>query len=89
MPNFKDQFEYAIAQLEPDRLKAGDSGMAVYHLQLALAALRLYTVTIDGDFGPETLAAVQRLQSQQGLPVTGEFNPETWYALTFWSKPPR
>jgi hypothetical protein len=40
-----------------------------------------YRVTIDGIYGPATRAAVQRFQSAQGLPVTGQVNTGTWTAL--------
>ena len=38
-------------------------------------------VTIDGDFGPQTLAAVQQFQTAHGIPVSGAVDPQTWTAL--------
>jgi peptidoglycan hydrolase-like protein with peptidoglycan-binding domain len=45
---------------------------AVKELQSALH------VTADGDFGPETEAAVRRLQARNGLSVDGVVGPATW-----------
>jgi len=53
----------------------GSSGDAVSRLQYAL---RLPT---DGDFGPETEAAVKRLQARHGLTVDGVVGPATWSVL--------
>lgn len=38
-------------------------------------------LSVDGDFGPATKAAVERLQREKGLEVTGIVGPETWAAL--------
>ena len=38
-------------------------------------------VTIDGAFGPKTLAAVQAFQTAHGLPATGLIDSVTWQAL--------
>jgi hypothetical protein len=38
-------------------------------------------ITIDGAFGPATMAAVQNFQQAHGLPVTGIIDPTTWQAL--------
>jgi peptidoglycan hydrolase-like protein with peptidoglycan-binding domain len=43
-------------------------------------------LTIDGDFGPKTEAAVSAFQQRQGLPQTGEVDPSTWYSL--YDQPP-
>jgi hypothetical protein len=40
-----------------------------------------YKVTIDGDYGPSTAAAVEKFQAARGLPVTGTLDAETWDAL--------
>lgn len=50
----------------------------------AQACLRLdgyLEVTMDGDFGPRTQAAVRSFQSDHGLGVDGVVGPRTWVAL--------
>ena len=51
------------------------SGNSVSRLQYALH------LPTDGDFGPETEAAVRRLQARHGLTVDGVVGPATWSAL--------
>jgi peptidoglycan hydrolase-like protein with peptidoglycan-binding domain len=48
---------------------------AVERLQSALH------LPVDGDFGPETEAAVRRLQARNGLPVNGVVDASTWNAI--------
>jgi uncharacterized surface protein with fasciclin (FAS1) repeats len=50
-------------------------------LQTDLATIGLYTGEIDGIYGPETIEAVERLQEESGLPVTGLPDPATQAAL--------
>ena len=48
---------------------------AVRHLQEALH------IQADGEFGPQTEAAVKSLQARDGLAVDGVVGPATWHAL--------
>lgn len=40
-----------------------------------------YGLSVDGSFGPKTLAAVRDFQSKNGLSVDGAVGPQTWFAL--------
>ncbi|MCW2724358.1 MAG: putative secreted glycoside hydrolase family 25 [Frankiales bacterium] len=57
-------------------LQIGSKGAAVAALQQALQI-----APVDGDFGPQTQAAVMAFQTAQGLPSNGIVGPETWTAL--------
>ena len=61
-------------------VKQGASAHPVQTLQYLLRA-RGHTVTVDGDFGPATNAAVRSFQQQHGLTVDGQVGPHTWAAL--------
>jgi uncharacterized surface protein with fasciclin (FAS1) repeats len=50
-------------------------------LQTDLATIGLYTGKIDGIYGPRTIEAVERLQEEAGLEVTGLPDPATQRAL--------
>lgn len=56
-------------------LKKGSKGDEVKTLQ------RLLSVTIDGDFGPKTEAAVKEFQRTHGLATDGIVGAKTWAAL--------
>jgi peptidoglycan hydrolase-like protein with peptidoglycan-binding domain len=51
-----------------------------YYVRTLQAALH---VSVDGEFGPETLAAVKHFQAEHGLEVDGEVGPRTWAALGY------
>lgn len=44
---------------------------------------RLLGVAVDGEFGPDTLAAVESLQRAHGLEANGIVGPRTWAALGY------
>ena len=50
-------------------------------LQQDLATLGYYTATVDGVYGPDTVAAIKALQASAGLPETGVVDPATEAAL--------
>ena len=54
---------------------------AVMQLQRQLGQLNYYEGPVDGVMGPQTIAAIQDLQRQAGLPQTGQMNAATQAAL--------
>ena len=54
---------------------------AVKQLQQQLGQLNYYEGPVDGYMGPQTVAAIQDLQRQAGLPQTGTMNAATQKAL--------
>ncbi len=54
---------------------------AIEHLQVALH------IAVDGEYGPETLAAVKRLQARHGLHADGVAGPATWHVLGTHDQP--
>jgi peptidoglycan hydrolase-like protein with peptidoglycan-binding domain len=60
--------------------EAGNTGENVYSIQLMLQSWG-YSLSIDGDFGPQTTTAVEEFQSAHGLSVDGIVGPQTWAAL--------
>jgi hypothetical protein len=74
----------AIANYNPNnsyaRLGQGSRGDLVVWAQLHLVSAG-YRMTVDGDYGPATRAAVQSFQSQHGLSASGAITSATWRAL--------
>jgi len=54
---------------------------AVMQLQRELGQLNYYEGSVDGIMGPQTIAAIEDLQRQAGLPQTGQMNAATQAAL--------
>jgi peptidoglycan hydrolase-like protein with peptidoglycan-binding domain len=61
-------------------LTEGDTGSSVQKLQTRLNVWGA-NLTVDGNFGPATLAAVKAFQGQHNLTVDGIVGPQTWAAL--------
>ena len=64
----------------------GATGKAVEQLQTYLNVISqnlaaVPPVTVDGVYGPETISAVEAVQSLYGMPVTGYVGPLTWNAI--------
>lgn len=64
-------------------LRGGASGKLVEQLQRTLNAVLEPSpeLSVDGDFGPQTEAAVKRLQTARKLDATGLVDEATWLAL--------
>lgn len=62
-------------------LREGVFGPAVTRLQERLAALDAYGGPIDGIFGSQTAAAVEKIQRQHNLTVDGIVGPATWSVI--------
>jgi peptidoglycan hydrolase-like protein with peptidoglycan-binding domain len=71
-------------------LSSGSTGPAVAWLQQALKGADIgiqfpaYAGVIDGQFGPETLAALQGLQTWADVPASGVVDDVTWFV---WMSP--
>ncbi|NJL41625.1 MAG: peptidoglycan-binding protein [Leptolyngbyaceae cyanobacterium RM2_2_4] len=61
-------------------LRQGSSGAAVSKLQQLLNT-KGANITVDGDFGSATRAAVLKFQQQNGLVADGIVGTQTWQAL--------
>jgi peptidoglycan hydrolase-like protein with peptidoglycan-binding domain len=62
-------------------LQEGATGGNVKRLQSLLASAGFNPGGVDGDFGPQTRAAVMNYQASRGLGVDGVVGPQTWAAL--------
>jgi N-acetylmuramoyl-L-alanine amidase len=70
------------APLGPPVLRAEAVGPAVAQLQRELQELGYYQGPIDGGFGAQTQASVEKFQADQQLFVDGVVGPSTWDALS-------
>lgn len=66
---------------EPPVLAIGSTGEPVLDVQSFLKQAGLYTGAIDGVFGAETQAAVEKFQDSKNLTSDGVIGPETWAAM--------
>lgn len=67
---------------DPVTLKSGDHGRLVEYLQKTLNARTPgVDLDVDGDFGPQTTAAVRTFQEQAKLEASGIVDEATWRAL--------
>jgi peptidoglycan hydrolase-like protein with peptidoglycan-binding domain len=63
-------------------LALGAHGIPVERMQTLLLAHGFDPHGLDGKFGPDTLAVVERFQQAKGLKKDGIVGVHTWYALT-------
>lgn len=61
-------------------LRQGSSGDAVSNMQQRLRHLG-FDVSVDGNFGPGTCAAIKACQQKNNLTADGVVGPKTWEAL--------
>lgn len=62
-------------------IRNGSSGNAVRALQIQLNEKRSASLSVDGNFGPGTEAAVRSFQSHAGITSDGVVGPTTWKNL--------
>lgn len=74
----------AAQQLQPaliwPAVHRGDSGLRVNAVQMLLIQHGI-KLTVDGNFGPATEAAVMAFQAQHGISRSGKVGAKTWEAL--------
>ena len=80
LADFQAQVSSGVQTGGNPTLTEGDTGPAVQTLQTRLNVWGA-TLTVDGNFGPATLAAVKAFQAAQKLTVDGIVGPQTWSAL--------
>jgi peptidoglycan hydrolase-like protein with peptidoglycan-binding domain len=76
---FMQRWDNLVIQPDPV-LQQGDSGVSVRRLQRLLKATGA-SLTVDGEFGAGTRAAVVQFQRSQGLAADGIVGEQTWGAL--------
>jgi serine-type D-Ala-D-Ala carboxypeptidase (penicillin-binding protein 5/6) len=80
---FESAFATPVAPPSTEPLAEGATGELVQDLQRTLNARTNPSVnlTVDGEFGPVTSAAVRTFQQQAGLETSGRVDRATWSAL--------
>lgn len=66
---------------EPPVLAIGSTGQPVQDVQLFLKQAGLYTGAVDGVFGAEMQAAVEKFQDSKNITSDGVIGPATWAAM--------
>jgi peptidoglycan hydrolase-like protein with peptidoglycan-binding domain len=59
-------------------IKSGSTGAQVKSLQILLNGKNSAGLTVDGQAGTKTVAAIKSYQSKNGLTADGECGPKTW-----------
>jgi len=76
-----------VVQGDGDRLSpAAERPPFVLEAQRALRDLGYHPGPIDGMFGPQTRAALEKYQVAEKLPVTGELDAETMQRLDVYKR---
>ena len=78
---YDGEVEESSAPLGSRILRDGDEGKDVEDLQRRLKAAGYDPGEVDGEYGPNTEAAVRALQKDAGILVDGEFGPDSYAAL--------
>lgn len=81
LPYYPDAWTTGQSQMYLRTLQSGNIGNDVATLQTALNQNFNAGLTVDGDFGPMTKAAVVAYQKSKGLPATGICDYTTWSRL--------
>jgi len=71
----------------PGNLTIGSSGQDVALIQAMIARIRqnyprIPALTVDGQYGSQTVAAIREFQSIFGLALTGTVDRRTWYQIS-------
>lgn len=74
---YRIAFAFCAALFLPWNAGAQDSTQFVKEAQEQLAALGFYSGPINGDFGPNTQAALAQFQLSRILPASGQLDAET------------
>lgn len=78
---FDGSGDFQAAPQSAGALQMGSMGAEVRQLQMALAGQGFNVGEIDGEFGPNTQAAVRQFQASRNLPPTGIADQATLQAL--------